>query len=426
MDKEFFRKYGTALILLILTVAISCIIILFFFKTTIFTRAFSRVYNIVLPFLYGFVIAYLLRPMCVFFERILLRVFPAKEGSKGAGMIRMICIILSLVILLIIIILLGIAVLPQLIASIGSIINRLPRALSQFQEWLKGLDNGDMSHEIVSAVQQAVVTLTERLQNFLRDDLLPTLQSSLNSLTSSFMDLFTFIKNFGIGCIISVYLLSSWEKFNAQGKMLVYSLFPGSIADWIRDELHFTNRMFSGFIVGKLIDSAIIGIICFIFCSFAKTPYTMLVSVIVGLTNIIPFFGPYLGMIPSTLLILTVNPTKALIFLIFILLLQQVDGNILGPLILGDRLGISSFWILFSILFFGSIWGLLGMVIGAPVFAVLYDLIQRAIARGLRHRNRTDLMEEYQAKYAEPEPVKKPIAVDPAKLAKLKIRRPKK
>ena len=207
------------------------------------------------------------------------------------------------------------------------------------------------------------------------------------------------MKNFGLGMIVAVYLMNGWEKFGAQAKMIVYAIFPKKAAEWIQYEIHYTDRMFSGFIHGKILDSAIVGIICFIFTMFTGMPYALLVSVIVGVTNIIPFFGPYMGMIPSALLILTSSPWKCLVFLVFIILLQQVDGNVLGPRILGETVGISSFWILFSILFFGSIWGLVGMIVGVPLFAVIYDLISRGVSNLLRKRRQETMLDKYTERF---------------------------
>ena len=162
----------------------------------------------------------------------------------------------------------------------------------------------------------------------------------------------------------------------------------------------YIDRMFSGFIDAKLVDSAIIGILCYIGCSIFRFPNALLVSAIVGITNVIPFFGPFLGAIPATLLILIEDPMKAIWFVVFVVVLQQLDGNIIGPKILGDHTGISSFWVLFSILLFGGLWGLVGMVVSVPLFAVVYDIIKRLIRRGLERNGCSDLMDEYSREYS--------------------------
>ena len=375
--------------------AVICIVVLFFFRTSILKTAFLYLLEILMPFIYGAVIAYLLRPVCLRIEKQLVRWFDKKGTGRHSGLFRLVSILLSLVLLLVLLLLLLMAVLPELIRSISALLSQLPSAVENFQSFIHSLDNGDISHEIVSSIETALDTLSDKLTNFLQSDLLPTLQTLVSGVTSSFMDILGFLKNFGLGCIISAYILGSWEKFAQQLKLIVYALFPHRAADWIRSEARFTDRMFSGFISGKLLDSLIIGILCFIFCLITKMPYASLVSIIVGVTNIIPFFGPYLGAIPSALLVLTLSPGKCVLFVVFIILLQQLDRNLLGPAIIGDKLGLSGFWILFSILFFGSLWGIAGMLIGAPVFAVLYDLISKFIVAKLNKKGLGKMVEDY-------------------------------
>ena len=386
-----------------LVTAVVCLIISLFFRTKGFTHIVFRFLRILTPFFYGGAIAYLLCPVCRFLER----VFGAADRKIGKkrhpGLVRTAAIFLSIVFLFAVILLLLLMLLPELISSISSLVSQLPDAFNKFESWLRTVDNNDVTHEAAMVLQEAMDTISNKLENFLQTDLLPMLQTLVPNVTSSFMNLFAVVKDFGLGCIISAYILGKREKFAAQGKLILYGLLPEKGADWILDELALTDTKLMGFIKGKLVDSLIIGILCFIFTYFARMPYALLVSVIVGVTNIIPFFGPYLGAIPSALLILTVSPIKCLVFLVFIILLQQFDGNYLGPKLLGDRLGISGIWILFSILLFSSLWGILGMIIGVPVFAVLYDLFRRLIFRCLRRRSRGDMIEEYHQAFDENE-----------------------
>lgn len=379
--------------------AVICVIILFFFRTSIFAAAFSRTLSILMPFIYGIVIAYLLHPVSVMIEKGLNKIFDRGGSGKHSGLIRLAAIILSILLLLAALILLLLAIIPEVISSVSGLLKQLPQVTGNFETWIASLDNGDTSHEAVTYVQSVVDTLNENLESFLQSGLLPYLQNMVTDMTSSFAGLISVIKNFGLGCIISAYILGSWEKFGSQLKMTVYGIFPEKAADWIRDEVHFADEKFSGFIVGKIIDSLIIGILCFVFTVIVKMPYAMLVSIIVGVTNIIPFFGPYLGAIPSALLILTVSPAKCLIFIVFIIILQQVDGNVIGPKILGDKLGLSSFWILFSIMVFGAVWGIVGMLVGAPIFAVIYDLIRKEILLLLDRRGKQELAKEYEEQF---------------------------
>lgn len=408
MKNTELKKYLRALALILLLVGSCCIVILLVFRSQLLIDGLGRLSAILMPFIYGAAIAYVLRPICCFFERNLTRL-SEKIWKKGhPGLIRTCAILLSLLLAAVLITLLIVAVLPQLITSISGIVEQISNVVAEFQTWLRTMDTGETSHEVVRYIEQITLTLTENLQKFLETSLLPNMKTVISEVTSSFLNLVDFIKNFGIGCIVAAYLLGSWEKFMAQARLVVYGLFPKRAADWIRYEVHYTDRMFSGFITGKLLDSAIIGLICFVFTSLVKMPYALLVSIIVGVTNIIPFFGPYLGAVPSALLILIASPYKCIVFLIFIIILQQIDGNILGPSILGDKMGVSGFWVLFSILFFGSVWGLVGMLVGVPVFAVLYDLFRRLVLKGLSLHGQSALLDDYQEQFGEKkEPEKK-------------------
>ncbi len=399
MNTEEKKQLNKILIILGAAAVLLSVILTVFFRTDLVVKLINRALFILEPFLWGFAIAYILHPVCMAVERFLTRVEKKVSKKHRPGLIRTISVLAAIIFLFAVIVLLLLALLPQLIASISSLISQLPGAMRTFQDWVSSLDHGGTSHEIVVTIQEAVDTLGSKLENFLQTDVLPNLQTLVTNVTSSFMGILGVVKNIGLGCIISAYILGSWEKFIAQAAMIVYAVFPKKTADWIRKEAKFTDKMFSGFIHGKVFDSLIVGVICFVFCVIARMPYAILVSVIVGVTNIIPFFGPYLGAIPSALLILTVSPIKCLIFLVFIILLQQFDGNYLGPLILGDRLGISGIWILFSILVFSSLWGIIGMLIGVPVFAVIYDLISSLVASGLRKRGQEKRIEKYDEKF---------------------------
>jgi predicted PurR-regulated permease PerM len=236
---------------------------------------------------------------------------------------------------------------------------------------------------------------TEGMETFLKSNVLPQLRNIATSMSKNFSGLLKVLQNFILGSIIAIYLLESRDRFAVQMKMVVYAVFPRNVAEWIRREARFTNEKISGFIVGKMIDSLIIGVTCFVFVMITGMPYAMLISIIVGVTNMVPFFGPYLGGIPSAILLLTVSPVRCLVFVIFIVLLQQLDGNVIGPRILGNKLGLSAFWILFAILVFGSIWGIPGMLVGAPVFAVLYDIARNAVLTLLEKKGEKDLLDEY-------------------------------
>lgn len=224
------------------------------------------------------------------------------------------------------------------------------------------------------------------LPEWINNTVLPKLQALAGGISAGVSSAIGGLYNLLIGMIVSIYLLGCRKTFARQGKKLIYSIFRKKWAFLVLDEIEYANRMFTGFISGRIADSLIIGIICFVGMLVLRIPNPILISVIVGVTNIIPFFGPYIGAIPSFLLILSVNPAKAIVFLVFILILQQFDGNILGPRILGNVTGLSSFWVLFSILLFGGLFGFVGMIIGVPVFAVIYDIIRKLVNKGLAYQ----------------------------------------
>ena len=206
-----------------------------------------------------------------------------------------------------------------------------------------------------------------------------------------------------LGLIVSCYLLASRKKFARQSVMIVRSVLKPRWADLLLEEIAFVDRMFGGFIDGKILDSAIIGVLCYIGCALFNFPNALLISAFVGITNVIPYFGPFIGAIPSVLLILIEDPMKALWFGIFILGLQQLDGNIIGPAILGDRTGLSSFWVLFAIILFGEMWGIVGMIVCVPLFAVIYDIIKKLVRRGLAQKNQIEVWDQYKADYPDEE-----------------------
>ena len=225
--------------------------------------------------------------------------------------------------------------------------------------------------------------------------MLPSLGSFLSNLTSGVVVVLKGLYNLIIGIIVSAYILGNLEKCAAGAKRLLYSVFTVEAAEKLREGVAFTDRTFMGFITGKLLDSAIVGLICYIVCAVIKMPYALLVSVIVGVTNIIPFFGPLIGAIPSAIIILMVSPIKCLIFVIFVIVLQQVDGNIIGPKILGNTTGINGFWIMFSIILGAGLFSFWGMLLGVPVFVVIYTLLDKLVSRKLRRSDLPTELDDY-------------------------------
>lgn len=337
---------------------------------------FKKIIKILMPFVFGFAVAYLLSPLCNKLEGFFKKRCPGR--NKFA---KPVSISLALLFALIIVAAVLVLVIPSLAKSIIGIAQALPSELENAASWIHNL------FEKYPALQTAWDTISERVMNYIsswdESDLLSAAKSIIGSVGTTVAGFFVFLKNVFLGILISVYLLASRKKFSVQAKKLLYGIFKKKWADTILDEVRYADKMFNGFFVGRIIDSAIIGVICFAFTAICRFESAVLVSVIVGVTNIIPFFGPYIGAIPCALLLLLENPIHCLVFLIFIIILQIVDGNLIGPHILGQTTGVSSFWVLFSIMLFGGLWGIIGMLIGVPLFAVIYDIVKKLVYKGL-------------------------------------------
>lgn len=348
--------------------------------------AFGTLAGILMPFIIGGVIAYILTPICNYLERKLSRgLSKKKNGAKIAGGLS---ILLTLLLAILVIVVLLLLVIPALVESIQSILLQIPDSMEAFQRWALGqAGNNETLQNYINDLTEAV---SINLPEWLSSAILPYLQTMIGSVSAGVAGFVSIIYNLLIGIVVSIYVLGNRKTFARQGTKLIYSIFRKKWADAVLEEFRFANRMFSGFISGRLLDSLIIGMICFVGMLIFKIPNAVLISVIVGITNILPFFGPWIGAIPSFLLILMADPIKSIDFLVFVLILQQFDGNILGPRILGDKTGLSSFWVLFAILLFGGLFGFIGMIIGVPVFAVIYDIVCKLVNHGLAYHQRQD------------------------------------
>ncbi len=343
------------------------------------TRNLGALMSILQPVTIGLALAYLITPIVNFEEHCLLPLAleRMKSEKKARKTVRVVSIFGALVFVGAIIGILLQMVIPELYRSINGMIDTMPKQVNSFMEWLGSYVNADS--EVASYLEMALTKGTEFFENWARTDFLPQTRNLIAGLTSGVIIAVRLLFNVIIGIILSIYILMSKEALIGQSKQIVYALFSGKKANAIIRTVHKSNEIFGGFISGKILDSLIIGILCFICLYFMKMPYTVLVSVIVGVTNVIPFFGPYLGAVPSAILIMLADPIKGLYFILFILILQQVDGNIIGPKILGDSTGLSSFWVVFAILVAGGLWGVFGMIIGVPLLAVVFYIVRNAL-----------------------------------------------
>jgi hypothetical protein len=389
--KEVFGKwFGLFLVLISAAVVYLLIINL----DDIFS-GFMFMLSVLKPVIYGAIIAYLLNPLTKMYYRLLLKGYEKKGKSPSDKTVRIMesmTIVFALLTGVLIIAILCWLVIPQLITTVISLIETVPSQANDYYNYIT--DKIQSNKYIASRMQDTALQATKYMDNIMNNDLFPWLKSELlpnlniyaKQFANGVMSFINVLYNLFIGIIVAIYLLKGKRVFAAQAKKITYGVCRKKTADTIIHYVRISNNMFSGFISGKIVDSTIIGIICFVLMTIFRMPYALLVSVIVGVTNVIPVFGPYIGAIPSALLILLVSPVQALYFIILVAILQQVDGNIIGPAILGESTGLSAFWVLFSILFFGGFWGIVGMLVGCPLFAVIYTIAKDFINYCLEKR----------------------------------------
>lgn len=390
---HFKNKYAKMGFIAFMVVACSIMFYFLFFEDHTLFGLTKKILSSLTPFFVGAILAYLLKPICEVFEKWLGKLMSkAKNKRKARTFVITISAILSLLMLLLLIYVLFAAVIPQVVDSVKMLVDTLPETWERITSW---------------AVRTAEGTPLEEPVNDFATDSFATIQKIMDSvmgldtgkivisITNGLKGVLSILENIIVGAVACIYILTQRKKLAAQGKMIIYSIFKENVADKVMEEIKYVDKMFSGFINGKIIDSLIIGVITFIVTSIFKIPYAMLVSVIVGVTNVIPFFGPWIGAVPSCFIVLMVSPMKALYLAIMLIVIQQFDGNILGPKILGNTTGLSSFWVLFSIVFFGGLFGFVGMIIGVPLFAVIYDVVKRLVMHGLEKRKKQDMYENY-------------------------------
>lgn len=366
------------------------------------------VFNILKPFFYGALIAYILAPMCNRMDERFLKWFP-KANEKQQKKLKFLSIAIAIICAVTVVVLLIILILPQVWDSTIRLIRILPARLAYCNRLIDKVlqDQPELQSYFNHFSSQIESSLNDILSA--NSSMMQTIQGIVNNITVQLIEVLSVFKNMFLGFLIAVYLLASRKLFGAQAKLLLYGVFPNKWAELIEEEVHYTDKMFNGFFVGKIIDSAIIGLICFAGTTILGFESAAFISVVIGVTNIIPFFGPFIGAIPCAfLLLLGTHPWDALYFLIFIVILQQIDGNIIGPKILGNTTGVSSFWVLFSILLFGGLWGIVGMVIAVPLFGVLYDIIRKLVNRGLRRNQQEEMRAEYDRDFHKPQEKKEP------------------
>jgi len=345
----------------------------------------TGVVKILMPFVYGFAIAYILDIPMKAFERTILK---SLDKNKKYKFKRVLAITITYILAGITIGIIIAILIPELARSIGTLVDNIPDYIRSLEQYMTDIVvklnlDGNMVNEVLedfNNISAHIASIGGAVVGYL-------LQFSAG-ITQSILNLF-------ISTIISIYLLSSKERFFAQIKKVLYSILPEKSVDYLLELSDYSNKTFKGFLGGKLIDSLIIAIICFVCMNIFNMPYSLLVSFIIGITNIVPVFGPFIGAIPSVIIIFIASPIKALWFILFIFLLQQFDGNILGPKILGNSTGLSAFWVMFAILLGNGLFGFVGMILGVPTFAVIYSLVRGLVEYNLDKKGLATKTEDY-------------------------------
>ena len=391
------NKYAAIGVTAFMVIVASALAVFVIFNFGLVLSGFRRLLRILTPIIDGVALAYILTPLLNFVERewvsklYVRSIKPMTPKRKRTR--RNLSILVTYIIFSGLIYLFFRLIIPQLINSIKSIVYQFPRYINNLEVFITQLF--DDYPDIETTINEFITDYSIQLNTYIQNKLIPQAEDLIKVFSMSVFNILKALFNLIIGVIISLYLMSTKELLAGQSKKILYALYENKEANRIISGIRYSHTVFVGFLSGKLIDSVIIGFLCFGVTRIVGIPYAVLVSVIVGVTNIIPFFGPYIGAIPSILLVLMINPIKALYLLIIILVIQQLDGNVIGPKILGDSTGLSSFWVIFSITIFGGLFGIAGMILGVPTFAVIYALTKYNVNRKLRHKSMPQDTESY-------------------------------
>ena len=416
-----------ALLAVCFAIVTACVLLSFLIDRLGFAgNLIDRILSAVAPFVVGGILAFVLKPICnlldgpignfyvqhVFRRRLQTGRTTEKRIRRGAEMtsifVAILCFFLAIYALLN-------SVLPQLFESISLLINNIPSYLQRLSSWVVDLI-GDKNPELTEKITDFLSDFNTDLSFWLQNSVQPYLESLLSGDSDAMAPILSIISgtiNVGrvlinlildtvVSIVVTAYALAGRKKFTQQGKLLIYGAFPKRWADIIVEEIRYINFVFSHYVSGRILDCTIVGILIFIACSIVQIPQAALVSIMVGASNIIPFFGPYIGTIPSALIILMIDPIKFIYFVVLVIIIQQIDSNILDPFVVGNSIDMSSFWILFSVLLFGGLYGFAGLLLGVPTFAVLYDIVRKLTAFALKKRGEDEILDDYQAAFHDP------------------------
>ena len=398
------KKYNTIALYAVIVIAVNVLLIVAILKFSAIAKGFNALMDVLSPVIWGLIIAFLMNPIMVNTEKL----FRKKADGSRSKLVRALSVTVAALVFLGIVAGLLAIVIPELVKSVTELFNNMGDIRDKLEKWIAAT---------FKSFPSLVKTATEKIDDFTKDAsvIFEKMQPMFDDLVSGAWGVLSFLKDFALGFIVSIYMLCNKETLLAQIKKTIISVTKKSTCAKIMTVSSQANKVFSGFITGKIIDSIIIGLLCFIGLTLMKMPYNIMIAVIVGVTNIIPFFGPIIGAVPSVILMVIVDPKKAILLFIFILILQQFDGNILGPKILGDSTGLPGFWVLISLIICGGLFGFAGMVLAVPMFALLYSFTRSAVEGKLKKKKLPVTTEYYKQDiehlYAKPEK-KKPLTVE--------------
>lgn len=381
--------------LAIVLFACCVVILLLIFNVDTVKKGFSWLLDVLSPIILGVAMAYMINPMCKFFNKHFSKSFlkKSKNPEKSKRHANTLSIALSVIILILLIALLLFLIIPEFFQNLKILIERIPGFVEQISDWFNKQLHAD--NEFINNFKTYIDKIWENVHKWMDEELNATIEKVLSFATTGVISVISFLVDFLIAFVVCVYALAEKNSFIARSKKLVCSIFSKKHANFIFKCGRYSNEVFGQFVIGKLITSSIVGIVTFIFMKICGMPYALISAVILGVTNIIPFFGPFIGGIPTALIVLISNYKQGIIYIVFMIVLQQIEGNIIEPAIMEDKTGVSKFWVTFALLLFGGMFGVLGMVISVPLFAILFYICKHFVENRLKKKEMPIDSEEY-------------------------------
>jgi predicted PurR-regulated permease PerM len=374
--RSFIKKVVVIMIASIIVVGVALCMI----KSEETKAAIDTIVSTISPIIYGLVLAYLVNFLYIRVLRIEQKIFKQKKyGDKADRIMRYIAIVISEIIFIAFIAVAVVSIIPSLIDNATVIVKGLPETLGKTRDYiLELINNNGMLRDTVG---QHLDLIQDKVTNFISNNLESNTEYFMTKAFTIVGGTFKYTINAFMSVVLSIMVLANKDTMLKNTKKAILALFGEKWSTYIFNELSVVNTKFSGFFVGKIVDSIIIGVLAFIGTSLLGINYAALIAFIIGITNIIPIVGPFIGAIPCAVIVLGQSPKLTIYFLIFILILQQIDGNIIGPKCIGNSTNINSFWVLVSLIIFGELFGFTGMIIGVPIMAVIHDIVNKLINR---------------------------------------------